>query len=104
MMKFLKFPSKEVFDEKCEEANLFLEDEEGEKVLQSQTTEYSIDIVGTIWTPGEYDVDEDGEMVETLAPVAHEGFHINMLGTVPDAFTDYLIEAPNTPHRVFFGY
>jgi hypothetical protein len=104
-MIFLKFPDEETFLAKAEESGLTYTDESGESHVSTGSHEYSLDIVGIIYTPGEYTFDEEtGEPTEVVAPVAHEGYHINMVGRVPENFQEYVIPRPNTPNRVFAGY
>jgi hypothetical protein len=104
-MIFLKFPDKETFLEKAEEAGLTYTDEDGTSHVSKGSHEYSLDEVGVIYTPGEYTRDEEtGEVTVTVEPVALDGYHINMLGTVPENFQEYIIERPNTPNRIFAGY
>lgn len=126
-MIFLKFPDEETFLAKAEEAGLTytspldeefqefspsnvepseLTGETSRKVhISTGSHDYSLDVVGIIYTPGEYTFDEEtGETTEVVAPVAHEGYHINMVGRVPENFQEYVIPRPNTPNRVFAGY
>lgn len=104
-MIFLKFPDEETFLAKAEEAGLTYTDESGETHVSTGSHEYSLDIVGIIYTPGEYTFNEEtGEHVEVVAPVAIDGYHVNMIGKVPENFQEYVIDAPNTPNRIFAGY
>jgi len=105
-MIFLKFPDEETFLTKAKEAGLtYTHNETGEPQVTLFTHDYSIDVIGTIYTPGEYTRDEEtGELVEVVAPVALDGYHINMLGVIPESFQEYVIDTPNTPNRVFAGY
>lgn len=104
-MIFLKFPDKETFLEKSEEAGLIYTDKSGESHVSKGSHEYSLDEVGVIYTPGEYIRDEEtGETIEVVAPIPHEGYHINMVGSIPEIFQEYVIPRPNTPNRVFAGY
>jgi hypothetical protein len=104
-MIFLKFPDEETFLTKAEEAGLTYTDESGETHVSTGSHEYSLDVVGIIYTPGEYTFNEEtGEHVEVVAPVAIDGYHVNMIGKVPENFQEYVIAAPNTPNRIFAGY
>jgi hypothetical protein len=58
--------------------------------------EHALDPVGTITTPGTYD--EAGN--ELTAPVAQPGWHVNLIGAVPDAAASYVVD-PASPVRVF---
>jgi len=104
-MIFLKFPDEETFLAKAEEAGLTYTDESGESHVSTGSHEYSLDVVGIIYTPGEYTFDEEtGEYEFIVEPVALEGYHINMIGKVPEIFGEYAIQAPATPYRIFAGY
>lgn len=126
-MIFLKFPDEATFLAKAEEAGLtynspfeetsesFVPSDQDPSETSPEITkklyvstgshEYSLDVVGIIYTPGEYTFDEEtGETTEVTAPVPHEGYHINMVGRVPEIFQEYVIPRPNTPNRVFAGY
>lgn len=104
-MIFLKFPDEATFLAKAEEAGLTYTDEDGNSHVSTGSHQYSLDIVGIIYTPGEYTFDEEtDEITEVVAPVPHEGYHINMVGSVPKIFQEYVIPRPNTPNRVFAGY
>jgi hypothetical protein len=104
-MIFLKFPDEETFLTKAEEAGLTYTNESGETHVSTGSHEYSLDVVGVIYTPGEYTIDEEtGDHVEVVAPVAIDGYHVNMIGRVPENFQEYVIDAPSTPNRIFAGY
>lgn len=85
MTIFLQFPDEATF------LSLAPKDEEGNITLPN------IDIIGTIYTPGEYD--DDGNAITPPAPTP--GYHVNMLGDVPSEFWEYVIEPPENPYRVF---
>jgi hypothetical protein len=57
----------------------------------------SIDVIGTIYTPGTYDT-EGNALTE---PVAQLGFHVNTTQSVPH-WSAYEVK-PSTPRRVFGG-
>lgn len=63
----------------------------------------SIDVVGTIYTPGEYIYEPDGSMTVVKEPVALPGFHINIRSET-EINTDNLsiIAQPKNPVRVWF--
>ena len=56
------------------------------------------DIIGTLYTPGEY----DSEGNETTPPIPLPGWHVNAPCPV-DGWEQYLV-TPNTPRRVFAGH
>lgn len=78
--------------------------EDGTISLSLSSHERTIDPIGTIYDPpGEYSTDPTtGEPIELSPPVALAGYHVNISGNVPDELKEYIIEAPTTPHRVFF--
>lgn len=61
----------------------------------------SVDVVGIIYEPGQYE-EQDGQIVEVSPAVAHDGYHINMLGALPANLAPYKV-TPTTPRRKFFG-
>lgn len=68
----------------------------------SRSTGVSIDVVGVIYDPGQYEVGSDGKLVEVSPPVARDGYHINLLGALPENLAPYKV-TPTTPRRVFWG-
>ena len=63
----------------------------------------NIDVIGTIYTPGEYIYNPDGSMTVVIEPVALPGFHVN-IRSVNELNTDDLavIPPPKNPARVWF--
>ena len=59
----------------------------------------AISIVGEIVTGGQWDADG----TQIVAPTPVPGWHVNMLGAVPDAWQPFVITRPATPVRVFGG-
>jgi len=101
---YLRFPSQTTFEELMAEAGLTHVAEDGTILLSLSSHERTIDVIGTIYDPpGEWGADETtGEPIELSPPVPLAGYHVNIAGNVPDKLKEYIIEAPNTPHRVFF--
>jgi hypothetical protein len=60
----------------------------------------TLDEIGTIFQGGEYA--EDG--TEVSPAVALNGWHVNVLGELPEDWKQYEIQTPNTPTRIFAGY
>lgn len=85
MTIFLRFPDEATF------LSLAPTDEEGNLAVPN------VDVIGLIYEGGEYD--EDGEVV--TPPTAIPGWHVNMLGEVPEAWQLYVIPEPENPHRIF---
>jgi hypothetical protein len=63
----------------------------------------NIDVIGTIYTPGEYTYNPDGSIVVIVEPVALPGFHVN-IRSANELNTDNLstIAQPKNPARVWF--
>ena len=101
---YLRFPSQATFEELMGKAKLTYMAEDGTSSLSLCSHERTIDVIGTIYDPpGEWGIDETtGEPIELSPPVPLAGYHVNIAGNVPDELKEYIIEAPTTPHRVFF--
>jgi hypothetical protein len=63
----------------------------------------NIDVIGTIYTPGEYVFNPDGSTTVIVEPVALPGFHVNIRSD-SELNTDNLstITQPKKPARVWF--
>jgi hypothetical protein len=63
----------------------------------------NIDVIGTIWLPGEYIYEPDGSVIVVKEPVALPGFHVN-IRSENEINTDNLsvIAQPKNPDRVWF--
>lgn len=86
-MHFLKFPDKETYFQKCQEAGMTtINHDTNEEFVVTNEHLYSIDEIGVIYEGGEV-----------------SGWHANYIGELPECFEKYVIERPNTPHRVFAG-
>ena len=122
-MIFLKFPDEQAFLDAVKQTNFgyfspvldeegnITYDEEGNQVFTDEFTfvrdssDYNIDIIGEIYSKfAEYEFNESGEAIEISPAVKIDGYHVNMLGEVPESFLPYVIDRPSTPSRVFFGY
>ena len=87
---FLRFP-----DESTAKVELACYvDTEGNWITASHT--HALDPVGVIITPGTYDIEGN----ELTAPVPLAGWHVNLIGALPDAAVQYIV-TPVTPVRVF---
>lgn len=105
-MIFLKFPDEATFLAKAEEAGLTYTDDEENSHVSTGSHEYSLDIVGVIYNDdGVYETDpETADLTVISEPTTVDGYHINMVGDVPESFDEYIIDPPNTPARIFAGY
>ena len=63
----------------------------------------NVDVIGTIYTPGEYAYNPDGSIVVIVEPVALAGFHVN-IRSANELNTSSLsiIDQPKNPVRVWF--
>lgn len=63
----------------------------------------NIDVIGTIYTSGEYIYEPDGSIIVIKEPVAIPGFHVN-IRSQNEINTDNLsvIAQPKNPDRVWF--
>jgi len=63
----------------------------------------SVDIVGTIYTPGQYEYNPDGTVVVLVEPIALPGFHVNIRSeTEINTNNLSVIAQPKNPARVWF--
>jgi hypothetical protein len=63
----------------------------------------NIDVIGTIYTPGEYIYESDGTMNVVKEPVALPGFHINIRSQQELNTSELsIIDQPKNPVRVWF--
>ena len=67
-----------------------------EEKLTDYTTNYAIDVIGTIIEGGEWD--EDGN--EVTPPTVLPGYHVNYQGDLPAGWDQYVVE-PQNPIRVW---
>lgn len=90
MTTYLRFP-----DEPTAKAALALYvADDGNWITASHA--HALDPVGTIITPGTYDTEGN----ELTAPVPMVGWHVNLIGDVPDDAAQYIV-TPAEPVRVF---
>lgn len=63
----------------------------------------TVDVIGTIFTQGEYTMNADGTVTVTVAPVPISGWHVNLRSQSPLNTTELsVIEQPKNPARVWF--
>jgi len=104
-MNYLKFPDQETALAVLQASNLTYTDLQTEEVkVISATHTHVVDVIGDIYTPGVYDIDEEGNPTTITEPVKLDGYHINIIGDLTEELQSYKIEPPQTPHRVFAGY
>jgi Tfp pilus assembly protein PilV len=62
------------------------------------THDWAIDVVGTIYNNDAVIDTYTGEI--TTPATQMEGWHVNMIGTLPDGWQQYIV-TPTSPYRVF---
>ena len=97
---FLRFPDEQTATDTLKSLDLWVESEDYSGPRPSATVR-AIDIVGTIVRSADTgEVNEDGYPIieQTTLP----GYHINLLGELPNELAQYIVE-PTNPQRVFFA-
>jgi len=97
-MIFLRFPNETIAMQELQDNGFTCLDEDGTEKVITASHDFAIDIIGDIYEGGVYG--SDGEVIE--APTLLDGFHVNMVGSLPASWEEYTV-APNSPSRVFFG-
>lgn len=92
MMHFLRFESEDIALQYFKTAGFFVDDS-----LILCTHDYSIDVIGQIIRGGEWD--ENGNII--TPPVVLDGWHVNFMGALPEAWEPFLV-SPKNPVRVFY--
>ena len=104
-MNYLKFPDQETALSVLQAANLTYTNPETEEIeVITATHTHAIDMIGDIYTPGVYDIDEEGNSITITESVKLGGYHINIIGDLTEELQSYKIDSPKTPYRVFAGY
>lgn len=93
MTHFLKFPDEQTGMAMLTDAGFVLPD--GGLILTGY--EHTLDIVGQIVRGGEYDA--DGNVI--TPPVVLDGWHVNFLGELPEAWVPFIV-TPKNPARMFY--
>lgn len=97
MIYYLKFPTEATFLDACEQAGLVTE--EG---IRTSGHDIALDVIGTVYKPTGKTLTVDGQPTPEMAPV--DGYHANLMvmGEFDmSAFEAFVIDAPNSPARVF---
>lgn len=104
-MNYLRFPDQETALSTLQAANLtYTNSETGEIEVITATHRHAIDVIGDIYTPGVYGIDEEENPITIIESVKLNGYHINIIGDLTEELQSYKIESPQTPYRVFAGY
>ena len=104
-MKYLRFPDQETALSVFQSANLtHIDPQTGEIKIITATHSHAVDVIGDIYTPGVYGIDEEGNPTTITEPLKLDGYHINIIGDLTEELQSYRIDPPKTPYRVFAGY
>ena len=105
--QFLRFPDETSWREAAKNVGVLtmIEDEDGnqQERWMFYTINWAIDVIGTIYEPGEYDA--EGNTIVEPRPV--DGYHVNVKWLnkdgLPVPMSINRIAKPATPHRIFLG-
>jgi len=104
-MNYLRFPDQETALSVLQAANLTYTDSQTEEIkVITATHTHAVDAIGDIYTPGVYDIDEEGNLIIITESIKLDGYHINIIGDLTEELQYYKIEPPQTPYRVFAGH
>lgn len=95
MTHYLRFPDQETWLIAATASGYRVNQSEDNWVFNYYTHEWAIDDVGIIYNnDGVY----DGEVI--TPPTQMEGWHVNIIGELPQELNEYLV-TPSNPYRVF---
>jgi len=97
---YLKAASKDDLDAALDAAGLMTTDEDGNKVYVSASHHHALDVIGVLYTRGEWDAEAEAWKVK---PEPKEGYHANVRTDDPNiiAVLEALRVYPVTPDRVW---
>ena len=101
---YLKFSTEQEAFQAFQEAGYTSQDEEGRELVISATHDYCVDLVGTIYRGGKWDMNEQGEMITIEEPVKLDGYHANvriLSGDIAENLRTFVIDTPNNLYRIF---
>lgn len=102
---YLRFTSEEEAFQAFQEAGYTAKDENDKEYIISATHEYCVDLVGTIYKGGKWEINEEtGEMITVEEPVKLDGYHANvriLRGDIAENLLEYQIKAPKKPYRIY---
>ena len=101
---YLKFSSQEEAFQALKDAGYTSVDENEKEFIISATHDYCVDDIGIIWEGGQWEFNEQGEMVTIEEPVQLQGHHINiriLRGDIAENLRQFVINTPQTPYRIF---
>lgn len=96
MTIFLRFESKEQWESFQSIAYDTFCGYDGKDTLVAKSG-FTFDVIGDLYSEGIYDV--GGNVI--TPPVLLPGYHVNMLGEVPEEFNPFVLN-PTSPRRRFF--
>jgi hypothetical protein len=101
---YLKFSTEEEAFQAFKEAGYTSQDENGKEFVISATHQVCVDLVGTIYRGGKWDMNEQGEMITIEEPVKLDGYHVNvriLSGDIAENLNQFAVDDPKNPHRIF---
>ena len=101
---YLKFTTEEEAFKAFKEAGYTSQDEEGKEFVISATHQVCVDVIGTIYRGGKWDMNEQGEMIAIEEPVKLDGYHANvrvLSGDIAETLRTFVIDTPNNLYRIF---
>ena len=101
---YLKFSTEEEAFQAFKEAGYTSQDEEGKEFVISATHQVCVDVIGTIYRGGKWDMNEQGEMISIEEPVKLDGYHANvrvLRGDIAENLRTFVIDTPNNRYRIF---
>tara|TARA_R110000868_G_scaffold28093_1_gene105735 strand:+ start:1208 stop:1528 length:321 start_codon:yes stop_codon:yes gene_type:complete len=101
---YLRFSTEEEAFQAFKEAGYTSQDETGKEFVISATHQVCIDVIGTIYRGGKWDMNEQGEMITIEEPVKLDGYHANvriLSGDIAENLRTFVIDTPNNLYRIF---
>lgn len=100
---YLRFASEEEAFQTFQEAGYTSKDENDKEYIISATHDYCVDVVGTIYKDGKWEVQGE-EFVTIEEPIPIEGYHVNvriLRGDISDNLRAFVINTPKSPYRIY---
>lgn len=101
---YLRFPTEADAFDTLQGAGYTAIDENGRAFIISATHSYCIDEIGIIYKDGQWEFNENGEMITIEEPVQVDGWHVNiriLRDDISENLRPFVIDTPNTPYRIF---
>lgn len=99
MTYYLRFPNETIGLAALEAAGFIWQNPDTNETQPiSASHDHALDVIGNIYTGGEYDA-VTGEVI--IEPTLLSGWHVNFVGELPKDWSQYQVN-PAQPKRVFF--